>query len=47
MQIIRPPPGSMSQILQIRNWCALKNVDHQVEIDYLDHDLSEVNNPIG
>ena len=37
MQMTRLPPFNMSQILQIRIVSALKELDLQVEIDYLFH----------
>ena len=30
MQIIRPPPGNVSYVTQIRNVSALKHLDHEL-----------------
>ena len=38
MQVTPLPPGSMRQIIQIRNISALKDLDHETGID----DLPEV-----
>ena len=41
MQIIRLPPGDMSQNIQINNLSALKCIDRELGIDHTD-DLSDV-----
>ena len=35
MQILRLPLGNTSYIIQMKNLSALKDLDHQVGIDYL------------
>ena len=36
------PTGNMGEIIQVRNLSALKDLDEQVGIDDLGHDLSDV-----
>ena len=44
-RLIRLPAGNRSQIAQIRDLSALKYLNHDAGIDYLDHGLPEVLTP--